>query len=141
MGNPAMFPLIYNCKASDIILVEINPIVIEKIPDNARAIIDRMNTISFNATMMREMRAIALVTRLLEQHRLTGRSNLRSIYFHMIHAEKEMAQYGASSKMNLSSDFIELLFQLGRTTADSWLADNFSQVGVKTSIDMQKLFF
>jgi NTE family protein len=141
MGNPAMFPLIYNCKASDIILVEINPIVIESIPDNARAIIDRMNTISFNATMMREMRAIALVTRLLDQHRLTGRSNLRSIYFHMIQAEKEMAPYGASSKMNLSHDFIELLFQLGRSTAGTWLENNFRQIGVSTSIDLQKLFF
>jgi NTE family protein len=100
-----------------------------------------MNTISFNATMMREMRAIALVTRLLDQHRLTGRSNLRSIYFHMIQAEKEMAQYGASSKMNLSHDFIELLFQLGRSTAGTWLENNFRQIGVSTSIDLQKLFF
>src|SRR5262249_49187922 len=58
MGNPAMFPLIYNCRANDIIIVEINPIVVDEVPDNARAIIDRMNSISFNATMMREMRAI-----------------------------------------------------------------------------------
>jgi NTE family protein len=141
MGNPAMFPLIYNCKASDIILVEINPIVIEQLPDSARAIIDRMNTISFNATMMREMRAIALVTRLLDQHRLTGKTNLRRIYFHMIHAEKEMAKFGASSKLNIDSDFIELLFELGRSTTETWLANNFRELGTSTSIDLQKLFF
>ena len=52
MGNPAMFPLIYNCRASDIVIVEINPIVVEELPESARAIIDRMNSISFNATMM-----------------------------------------------------------------------------------------
>ncbi len=141
MGNPAMFPLIYNCRASDIIIVEINPIVIEELPDSARAIIDRMNSISFNATMMREMRAITLVTRLLEQHRLTGRSNLRRIYFHMIQAEKEMAHLGASSKFNLDSDFLELLFDLGGRTAEAWLAKNFGTLGVDSTIDLHKLFF
>ena len=69
MGNPAMFPLIYNCRASDILLIEINPIRIEELPTTARGIADRMNSISFNATMMREMRTIAFVTRLLDRHR------------------------------------------------------------------------
>ena len=82
-----------------------------------------------------------MLFRSLEQHRLTGRSHLRRIFFHMVQAEKEMSAYGASSKFNVHRDFIEVLFQLGRTTADSWLENNFSQVGVKTSIDMQKLFF
>jgi NTE family protein len=141
MGNPAMFPLIYNCKASDIVLIEINPIVIDELPNNARAILDRMNSISFNATMMREMRAIALVTRLLDQHRLTGRSNLRRINFHMIQAEKEMARFGASSKFNLDNDFLDHLFRLGRRTAEAWLGDNYKLVGVESSIDLQRLFF
>jgi NTE family protein len=141
MGNPAMFPLIYNCKASDIILVEINPIVVDEVPDNARAIIDRMNSISFNATMMREMRAIALLTRLLEQHRLTGKTNMRGIYFHMIQAEKEMGVLGASSKMNIDRDFLEMLFELGRRTADEWLVSHYGKLGAGSSIDLEKLFF
>jgi NTE family protein len=141
MGNPAMFPLIYNCRANDIVIVEINPIVIEDLPDSARAIIDRMNSISFNATMMREMRAIALVTRLLEQHRLTGRSNLRRIHFHMIQAEKEMAHLGASSKFNLDRDFLHLLFDLGGRTADAWLERHYGSLGVDSTIDLNKLFF
>jgi NTE family protein len=141
MGNPAMFPLIYNCKASDIILVEINPIVIDTVPDNARAIFDRINTISFNATMMREMRAIALVTRLLEQYRLTGRTNMRRIHFHMIQAEKEMGAYGASSKSNIDMDFLEILFELGRATGEQWLQTHYGTLGVNSSIDLNKLFF
>ena len=141
MGNPAMFPLIYHCRASDIVIVEINPIVVEDLPDSARAIIDRMNSISFNATMMREMRAITLVTRLLEQHRLTGRSSLRRIHFHMIQAEKEMAHLGASSKFNLDRDFLHLLFDLGGRTADGWLTQHFGKLGVDSTIDLNKLFF
>jgi NTE family protein len=139
MGNPAMFPLLYNCNASDIVLVEINPIRIDELPNNARAIMDRMNTISFNATMMREMRTIALVTRLLDQHRLTG-SNFRRINFHMIEAEKEMQRFGASSKFNLDRDFLMLLFELGRRTAESWLDAHFSMLGVNSTIDLNGLF-
>jgi NTE family protein len=141
MGNPPMFPLLYDTASSDIILIEINPIRIEEVPTSARAIIDRMNTISFNATMMREMRTIAFVTELLQQHRLTGRSHLRQIFFHMIQAEREMASFGVSSKFNLDSEFLAVLFDLGRTTAENWLAKNIDKLGVDSSVDLQSLFF
>jgi NTE family protein len=141
MGNPAMFPLIYNCRASDVLLIEINPIRIEQLPESARAIADRMNAISFNATMMREMRTIAFVTRLLERHRLTGRSGLRRIFFHMVQAEEEMAAFGVSSKYNLDADFLHTLRDLGRKKADEWLKTNFDSLGRDSSVDLEKLFF
>jgi NTE family protein len=141
MGNPAMFPLIYNCRASDVVLIEINPIRIEQLPESARAIADRMNAISFNATMMREMRTIAFVTRLLERHRLTGRSGLRRIFFHMVQAEEEMAAFGVSSKYNLDGDFLHTLRDLGRAKADEWLKANFDSLGRDSSVDLEKLFF
>ena len=141
MGNPAMFPLIYNCRASDVLLIEINPIRIEQLPESARAIADRMNAISFNATMMREMRTIAFVTRLLERHRLTGRSGLRRIFFHMVQAEEEMAAFGVSSKYNLDQDFLHTLRDLGRRKADEWLKTNFDSLGRDSSVDLEKLFF
>ena len=141
MGNPAMFPLIYNCRATDVLLVEINPIRIEELPTTARGIADRMNSISFNATMMREMRTIAFVTRLLERHRLTGRSGLRRIFFHMVQAEEEMAAFGVSSKYNLDWDFLCTLRKLGRERADQWLAANFDVIGTDSSVDLEKLFF
>ena len=141
MGNPAMFPLIYNCRADDIVLVEVNPIRIAEVPTNARAIMDRMNTISFNATMMREMRNIAFVTQLLEQHRLTNRSKLRKIHFHMIQAEEAMAAFGASSKFNIDPAFLDRLFRLGRQTAEQWFEDTHERLGQDTTIDMHKLFF
>ena len=141
MGNPAMFPLLYNCKASDIVLIEINPIAIDHVPESAREIIDRVNTISFNATMMREMRTIAFVTRLLDQHRLTGRSHLRRINFHMVEANAELARYGVSSKLSPDWPFLRALFALGRAKAEAWLEANYAQVGVDSTIDLQKLFF
>ncbi|MGQ0664406.1 MAG: patatin-like phospholipase family protein [Pseudomonadota bacterium] len=141
MGNPALFPLLYKCRASDIVLIEINPIRVDELPSSARAIIDRMNAISFNATMMREMRTIAFVTQMLEQHQIAGRSHLRQIHFHIIEAEKRMASFGVSSKFNVDWQFLSTLFELGRQTAEAWLERNFEAVGVKSSVDLQTLFF
>jgi NTE family protein len=141
MGNPAMFPLLYGCQASDIVLVEINPIRIDDVPTTARAIMDRINDISFNATMMREMRTIAFVTQLLDQHRLIGKTRYRRIDFHMIEAEQQMGRFGVSSKFNLDWGFLTELFNLGRRTADNWLERNYDRLGRESTVDMQKLFF
>jgi NTE family protein len=141
MGNPAMFPLLYKCQASDIMLVEINPIRIDEVPTTARAIADRMNGISFNATMMREMRTIAFVTRMLDQQQLLGRTRYRRINFHMIQAEREMAAFGVSSKLNADWGFLTTLFDLGRATADEWLGRYLNAVGNESSVDLQSLFF
>ncbi len=141
MGNPAMFPLLNACQASDIILIEINPIRIDETPTTARAIIDRMKDISFNATMMREMRTIAFVTQLLDQHRLTHKTRYRRILFHMIGAEREIARFGVSSKLNADWDFLTTLFGLGRSTAAEWLDRHYDSLGNESSMDLQKLFF
>ena len=91
--------------------------------------------------MMREMRTIAFVTRLLDRHRLTSRSGLRRMFFHMVQAEEEMAAFGVSSKYNLDWDFLRTLRQLGRDKADHWLKVNFDTIGQDSSVDLEKLFF
>jgi NTE family protein len=141
MGNPAMFPLIYNCRSSDVVLIEINQIRTEEVPTTARDIIDRMNDISFNSTMMREMRAISLVTSLIETHRLTGRTQLRPIHFHMIEAAEDMQKFGSSSKFNCDWEFLQELHDIGRRAADRWLTDHFRTVGTDSSVDLHSLFF
>jgi NTE family protein len=65
MGNPALFPLIYSCKSSDIIVVHINPILRPDVPTTAHDIMNRVTEISFNSSLMREMRAVAFVTKLI----------------------------------------------------------------------------
>ena len=59
MGNPAIFPLIYGCESKDIVVVHINPLEHEELPRTAAEILDRVNEISFNSSLMREMRAIS----------------------------------------------------------------------------------
>ena len=91
--------------------------------------------------MMREMRTIAFVTRLLDQHRLTHKTRYRRILFHMIGAEQEIARFGVSSKLNADWDFLITLFELGRSTAAQWLDRHYDSLGNESSMDLQKLFF
>ena len=141
MGNPAIFPLLYECTASDIVLVEVNPLRSDRVPTTAREILDRMNNISFNSTLMREMRAVAFVSELIDEHMLSRNNRMRSIHFHMIEAEREMDRLGASSKFNADLGFLRSLRDLGRDTADKWLADSFPKVGVESTIDLEHLFY
>jgi NTE family protein len=99
-----------------------------------------MHDISFNATLMREMRSIAFVTRLIDEHDLTDRANFRRVLFHMIEAEPFLRQLGASSRFNCDAGFLEMLRDLGRDTASTWLATTFDQIGVDSSIDIRDRF-
>src|SRR6266566_1657857 len=72
MGNPALFPIIYNCKSTDIVIVHINPLFRKEVPRAADDILNRINEISFNSSLMREMRAVSFVTKLVTQKRILG---------------------------------------------------------------------
>jgi NTE family protein len=67
MGNPAIFPLIYECASADVVVVHINPLARPDVPKTATEILNRVNEISFNSSLMREMRAVAFVTRLIDE--------------------------------------------------------------------------
>ncbi len=66
MGNPAIFPLIYSCASADVVIIHINPIERPELPRSATEIMNRINEISFNSSLMREMRAISFVTKLID---------------------------------------------------------------------------
>ena len=70
MGNPALFPLIYGCNSTDIVMVHINPLFRKEVPHSAEDILNRINEISFNSSLMREMRAVSFVTKLITQNRV-----------------------------------------------------------------------
>ncbi len=139
MGNPAIFPLIYNCLSPDVAIVQINPLTREELPKTASEILDRVNEISFNSTLMREMRAIAFVTRLIEQNAL-DRTRYKKMHIHLIEAEVEMRELSPGSKLNPTRRFLEELRSIGRAAADRWLAAHLTDVGKASTIDIGEKF-
>ena len=139
MGNPALYPLIYNSSCRDIVIVQINPLYRDSVPTDAREIMDRVNEISFNSSLMREMRAIHFVNRLIAAGKLDHEA-YRVNRIHMIQASKEMQDMHASSKLNAERAFLYHLRDIGRTVAQTWLEDSFGCVGEQSSIDVRETF-
>jgi NTE family protein len=134
IGNPPIFPVIYGCDAVDIILVSLTPMVRPEIPTTPQAIISRMQEISFNSSLVREMRAVSFVNKLVEDGRMPDG---KKMLIHMIEAEDMIRELPASSKMNGEWDFLSHLHALGRKSADDWLRANFDRLGIGSSVDMQ----
>ncbi len=139
MGNPPIFPLIYGTDCPDVLLVQINPVARDEVPRTAQAIYDRINEISFNSSLMREMRAVHFVSRLIEENRLDP-ARYKQMLIHVIHPDDEMHDLGVSSKLNADWDFLQFLHGLGRRTAAEWLAANFDKLGRESSVDIAEVY-
>lgn len=136
MGNPAIFPLIYNCESRDVIIVQVNPLDRPRVPTTIPEITDRLNEITFNATLMREMRAIAFVSRLLEEHQIDS-SRYKKMLIHRIDIPEDMKRFSATSKLNAEWDFINYLRTLGYQQAEAWLQSNFDALGKYATVDVE----
>jgi NTE family protein len=139
LANPPISPLIHECISKDVIIVRINPMNRPETPTMAREILNRINEISFNSSLVREMNGIATVSRLIEQGRVE-QDGLASVNFHLIQAEDAMSHLGSSSKFNADWRFLSYLHELGLATADRWLAEHFDQIGVGSTLDMFRTY-
>jgi NTE family protein len=139
MGNPAIWPLIYHCEVEDVVLVQINPIRREEKLKSATQIMDRLNEITFNSSLIAEMRAIDFVSRLLHEGRL-DHERYKDMRIHLIYSGEHMHDLNASSKMNADWDFLLYLKEIGRKTAEEWLKRDWKKVGVQSTVDIREKF-
>lgn len=138
-GNPALRPLVASARAADILIVQINPVVRHKPPRSAREIINRINEISFNGALIKELRMIGLMQELAE--RRGGDPGVAGCtYLHLIHADHDVQDLSASSKMNAEWGYLQLLFEHGRRWADDWLGRHFDSIGVCSTLDLEEMF-
>ena len=139
LGNPALWPLYEQGGPPDIVLVQLNPIVREELPTRPTEIVNRLNEISFNASLMAEMRAIDFVQRLLEAGRLE-QPRYRRLFIHCIEDEARMREFKLSTKLNGDWGFLATLKQFGREAAEAWLEANFDRLGRESSVDIRERF-
>ncbi len=139
MGNPALYPLFYATKTKDLLLVQINPLQRPDVPTTPQDILERINEISFNASLLHELRAIAFVQRLLDDQRVDPR-HYKRINLHMIEAEEKLRTLGAATKSDTSPAFIEQLFAIGRTAALDWLDRSIHYVGHASGVRIAERF-
>ncbi|GAB2467474.1 patatin-like phospholipase family protein [Comamonas humi] len=132
-GNPLIYPLIYHTGNHDVLLVQLNPAEYHGLPDSAQDILDRMSEITFNASLLAELRAIAFVRRLLEQGRLDP-ALYKNMLIHHIDGGRELQSYGASSKSKANMSFVLELFDKGQSSGQRWLERHRKDVGVRSEL-------
>jgi len=138
-GNPALYPLIYNTDTRDILLIKINPLQRLDKPTRSMDILDRLSEITFNASLIGEMRAIAFVKKLLKEDKIDP-SRYKDLHMHMVADDENLAPFNASSKSNTDRVFLQTLHDLGHAAADRWLAAHRDDVGHRSSLDIDKTF-
>jgi NTE family protein len=136
-GNPTISPLVRESEANDVILVQINPRERRETPRSANEILNRVNEISFNAPLMKELRMIALLREAADPGTGEGRrwAGMRT---HRILTDK-LAEFGASSKLNAEASFLELLKDEGRKTAHEFLTAHGEDLGKRSTADLDVL--
>ncbi|MEM6480453.1 MAG: patatin-like phospholipase family protein [Pseudomonadota bacterium] len=139
MGNPPLFPLVDETDARDIVIVQINPFERPDVPSTPYEIENRLNEITFNASLMKELRSIGFLWEIITHDNL-DRAAYRDARLHRIHASDAMCELGVSSKMNAEMAFLEHLFEIGRDAADAWVTSAWPDVG-KTSTWRPKEIF
>ena len=139
MGNPALFPLYGKTGTDDIVVIQINPIERKGTPRTAQDIQNRMNEIAFNASLLKELRAIDFVDRLIRQGKLSV-DHYRPVKVHLIENEDALKPMGASSKMNVEWAFLTRLRDIGRETAAAWLDTCHDRIGVEGTVDLRAMF-
>jgi len=138
-GNPAIYPLIYQSPLLDILLVKINPLSRPHKPTRSVEIIDRLSEITFNASLISELRAIAFVSRLVREGKLDP-GHYKDLRLHMVADDDGLAPFNASSKFNTDRAFLDELFALGRAAAHNWLKQHRDAVGVRQTLDVERVF-
>jgi NTE family protein len=137
-GNPAIFPLVYECQSRDVVMVHLTPGERPEIPFTSHDIMNRMQEIGFNAALIREMRAVAFINKRLDEGKM---AEGKEMLIHVIEAEDVIRELPGSSRLNNSWDFLTHLFEVGRKRADEWLASNFDQLGNASSVDLEAKYF
>lgn len=140
MGNPAIFPLFRASAAEDVIVVQINPVARHTTPTSAREIMNRINEITFNSSLLAEYRAIEFVTRLIDLGHLqrgSGPGQYRRINVHRIALDDVFRTLTADSKLSSDYEFFERLRDGGRRAARNFIDAHFDDIGVRSTFDLR----
>ena len=124
-GNPVLAPLIDGASRDngrDVLLIQLNPQVRAGAPVTASDIMHRVNEITFNASLLAELRAIEL-----PGERLEGAPP--AIRLHRIAMHDGATNADPAGKASVDASVFRSLRDDGRNAAAAWLAAHRSTVG------------
>nr|WP_245220454.1 MULTISPECIES: patatin-like phospholipase family protein [unclassified Ruegeria] len=138
-GNPALYPLFNTDLPDDVVIVNINPLERDAVPVTPQQIQNRINEISFNSSLFRELRAISFVQRLLKEGKLKA-GDMSRVLVHMIADNELMSSLSVATKTVPNPVILHKLKQAGRAAADRFLAKHKSDLGLTSTVDLPAMF-
>jgi len=139
VGNPALFPLYDKGLPDDIVIVNINPIRRDTVPTTTNDIQNRINEVSFNASLLADLRAIAFVRKLLSQGAVAP-GTMKNVLVHMIADDDLMNSLSVGSKLSASPALLQRLMEAGQAAADRFLTDHRGDLNVAATVDLAALY-
>ncbi len=136
-GNPTMAPLVNELTSDDTILIPINPVERPGTPKTAHDILNRLNEISFNAVLIKELKMMALLRKVADVQTGEGAAWGR-MRVHMVR-NNVTNKLGASSKLNAEWEFISMLHAEGRKAGEAFLAEHANDIGKRSTLDIDQL--
>jgi NTE family protein len=134
--NPALSPLIKECAAADLLLVQINPLTRDHTPRTSAEILDRINELTFNASLLTQMRALEFVNQLLAEGAVSH-ARCKIVRLHRVEGGPALEAFPASSKVSADGAMISQLFDAGRSAGKEWLEQHFDALGVRSTVDIR----
>ncbi|OWU84938.1 patatin [Oceanicola sp. 22II-s10i] len=138
-GNPALFPLFTPGYPEDVVIVNINPLERDEIPKSPQAIQNRINEISFNSSLLRELRAIEFVQRLIA-HGNVPKGTMRDVHVHLVSDDELMRELSVATKLLPNPYLLNRLKAAGRLSAERFLEESRQHIGKRSSVDLRAMF-
>ncbi len=138
-GNPALFPLFARDLPDDILIININPLERDSVPVTPQQIQNRLNEVSFNASLMKELRAINFVQRLLKDGTLQW-GEMAKVFVHMVSDDTLMTKLSVATKLVANPIVLGELRAAGHAAAHRFLDHHFEDLNERPSVDLEKLF-
>ncbi len=138
LGNPALYPLHKGTRSSDVLLVQINPVERRETPRTLKEIQDRLNEITFNANLMRELRAIDFLHGMIDDHVVPD--DYKRFLMHRIDGTEALEEFAASTKLDARWQMFQQLRDKGREAARQWLAESYDSVGRECTLKLRQAY-
>ncbi|MEJ5991967.1 patatin-like phospholipase family protein [Ramlibacter sp. PS3R-8] len=135
--NPALSPLVSECRTADLMLVQINPLARQQTPKKPAEIVDRVNELTFNASLLTQMRMIDFVNRLVEEGSVSH-ARCKSVRVHRVDGGAALESFPTSSRASADGAMITRLFEAGRVSGRGWMQQHFEAVGRHSTVDIRR---
>jgi NTE family protein len=145
VANPALLPLIADSAPQDLLIIQLNPATRNARPRTASAVAARLNEITFNASLMQELRGLALLKRALDEENSVNElrtplfHQVRTLKLHRIAADESQVELSAHRAADAEWAYLIRMHRIGAAAADAWLRQHGGKLGKTSSLKYGEL--